>query len=96
MTKDQDPATSGGENNAATEPDLAQGRRDTIIRLMEAIQASEKQGIPSRVVQESLLALSVSVFVGLLGREGAAQLVERLPEKIRNGEFGEGIDPSAQ
>ena len=79
----------------AQENDVAQGRRDTILRLMEAIHASEKQGVPSRVVHESLLALSVSVFVGLLGREGAALLVERLPDKIRNGEFGEGIDPSA-
>ncbi|RVU38533.1 hypothetical protein EOI86_04415 [Hwanghaeella grinnelliae] len=89
------PTPTGDGPSQAPENDVAQGRRDTIVRLMEAIQASEKQGVPSRVVHESLLALSVSVFVGLLGREGAALLVERLPDKIRNGEFGEGIDPSA-
>ncbi len=87
-----DGASAAGEN---AEFDVAQGRRDTIVRMMEAIHESEKQGVPSRVVHESLLALSVSVFVGLLGREGAALLVERLPDKIRNGEFGDGIDPSA-
>jgi len=105
MSNDQNPDANSGANAAGQTPeqgteqiaenDVAQGRRDTIVRLMEAIHASEKQGVPSRVVHESLLALSVSVFVGLLGREGAALLVERLPEKIRNGEFGDGIDPSA-
>ncbi len=98
MNDNQDTATGTGpaEAGGGSDADLAQGRRDTIVRLMEAIQTSEKQGVPSRVVHESLLALSISVFVGLLGRDGAALLVERLPEKIRNGEFGEGIDPSAE
>lgn len=97
MTNDQHtkPGTDQDGGAPAPDVDLAQGRRDTIVRLMEAIHASEKEGVPSRVVHESLLALSVSVFVGLLGREGAALLVERLPEKIRSGEFGDGIDPSA-
>lgn len=97
MTNDQN--TSTGNESAEGQgagADVAQGRRDTIVRLMEAIQASEKLGVPSRVVHESLLALAVSVFVGLLGREGAALLVERLPDKIRNGEFGDGIDPSGK
>ena len=98
MSDNQNSSTGQGPSEAGggSEGDLSQGRRDTIVRLMEAIHASEKQGVPSRVVHESLLALSVSVFVGLLGREGAALLVERLPEKIRNGEFGDGIDPSAE
>ena len=97
MSDDQGSSVEDGAPETAdgADGDLSQGRRDTIVRLMEAIQASEKQGVPSRVVHESLLALSVSVFVGLLGREGAALLVERLPEKIRNGEFGDGIDPNA-
>lgn len=89
-------ASGGADAEEPTDEDLGKGRRETIVRLMEAIQNSERQGVPSRIVHESLLALSVSVFVGLLGREGAALLVERLPEKIRNGEFGDGIDPSAE
>lgn len=97
MTNDHDATAGSGPTDTSgnSEGDLAQGRRETIVRLMEAIQSSEKLGVPSRVVHESLLALSVSVFVGLLGREGAALLIERLPDKIRNGEFGDGIDPSS-
>ena len=95
--EDQESIPSDGPGlDEQTSEDLGKGRRETIVRLMEAIQNSERQGVPSRIVHESLLALSVSVFVGLLGREGAALLVERLPEKIRNGEFGDGIDPSAE
>ena len=44
------------------------------------------------VVRDALLEKLPS---GWTFAEGAALLVERLPDKIRNGEFGEGIDPSA-
>lgn len=71
---------------------IAAGRRETIVRLMEAMRDSEQGPISARIVNETLLALAVSVFVRTLGREGAAMLIERLPEKIRNGEFGDSED----
>ena len=60
---------------------------------MDAMRESEQGPISSRIVHETLLALAISVFVRTIGREGAALLIERLPEKIRNGEFGDADPP---
>jgi len=92
-------AAAGAQQAQAVDPavqaEIAKGRRETIVRLMEAMRESEQGPVSSRVVHETLLALAISVFVRTIGREGAALLIERLPQKIRNGEFGDADPPSS-
>lgn len=65
-------------------------RKALVEALMQEISVAQKSGMDARMAQETLLALSVSVFVSALGPEVAATLVERLPAKIRKGSFGGG------
>ena len=103
MDENASAADSGTQTDAAEanvpdpkpDPEIAQGRRKTIVRLMDAMRESEQGPISSRIVHETLLALAISVFVRTIGREGAALLIERLPEKIRNGEFGDADPPKS-
>ena len=88
---DEEPVAAADDTAVA----LAQGRRETIVRLMEAMKASEQGPVSTQVVNETLLALAISVFVRSIGREAAALLVERLPQKIRDGEFGDAEEPNA-
>lgn len=58
------------------------------MRMMSVLEEAEQQGTPRRIAEETLLAMSISIFVESLGREAAARLVERLPDRIKQGDFG--------
>ncbi|MDJ0685621.1 MAG: hypothetical protein QNJ84_13030 [Alphaproteobacteria bacterium] len=90
---------SGLERAAPADPALRDSsaalsarRKDLIVDLMRTVNKASADGLEPRAANETLLALSISVFVGTLGREGAALLIERLPDKIRKGDFGDGGD----
>ncbi len=88
---------AGSRGDAQADPALRDGsaalsarRKDLIVDLMRTVNQASAEGLEPRAANETLLALSISVFVGTLGREGAALLIERLPDKIRKGDFGDG------
>lgn len=73
----------------------AAAREKLVTALMSEVYSAQRSGMSAQMAQETLLALSVSVFVNTLGRDVAATLIDRLPEKVRSGSFGNGTPIAA-
>lgn len=67
----------------------AEQRRKTVERLIRESEALEQEGIPGQIVMETMVAMGVTAFVSVHGKEAAAAVVETLPQRIREGAFGD-------
>ncbi|SDF42487.1 hypothetical protein SAMN05216241_10154 [Limimonas halophila] len=56
-------------------------------RILEAMQSAIDEGASSEVVKLVTLSAAVTNFVSDYGEEATANIVESLPDKIRNGAF---------
>ena len=68
--------------------DPSQSERQLALEyLAEAWNSAEEDGLdPSSLAHASLFA-ALATFVKMHGDEAAADLIEQLPERIRNGEY---------
>jgi hypothetical protein len=72
-------------SNAVIEP---QDQKKAALRLMlDAFAEGDLDGIDPDCMAQAALFAALQEFVVTYGEEPVARLAERLPERIRNGEF---------
>ena len=71
-----------------TTPEMHVQRKRTIVDVLKVLEVAGKRGVSKQVSVETLLAVSISMFVELIGRDRAANLFSKIPDKIRGGDFG--------
>ncbi len=65
-------------------------QRDIAARkVLEAMQSAIDEGASSDVVKLVTLSAAITNFVNDLGEEATANILETLPEKVRNGAFSQ-------
>ena len=62
-------------------------RRIALEYLAEAWNTAEEDGIEREPLAHASLFAALATFVRMHGDEATADLVEQLPERIRNGEY---------
>lgn len=74
--------------NGQTAFDPAQAERQLALEyLAEAWNSAEEDGLEPAALAHASLFAALATFVKMHGDEAAADLVQQLPDRIRNGEY---------
>lgn len=83
---DRDPDTVA--EMLASEADLISAHKKAALSLMlEAFEVARADGIEGDCVAQAALFTALKEFVSTYGEDAVAVFAERLPERVRNGEF---------
>jgi hypothetical protein len=77
-------------NHAAETPDVGSDREQKLAALgflQEAWQEARISGVDGDCLAQASLFVALAELVTTYGEEAAAQFAERLPQRLRNGEF---------
>jgi hypothetical protein len=66
---------------------LADERREAMLYLEEAFAEAIMSGIDGDCIAQAAIFSALTEFVATYGEEAVAKFAERLPERIRQGEF---------
>ncbi len=77
--------TNHAAHNERTE--AAQERRQALAMLMQTFAEAELDGLAEDCLTQAALFVAFHKLVSTYGEEAVAVLAERLPERIRQGEF---------
>jgi hypothetical protein len=73
--------------DAPTADEIASQKQAALRLIMDAFEEGEMDGLDIDCIVQAALFASLKEFVSIYGEEAVAKFAERLPERIRNGEF---------
>jgi hypothetical protein len=72
---------------APTAEEIANQKQAALRLILDAFEEGEMEGIDIDAIVQAALFNSLKEFVSIYGEDAVAKFAERLPQRIRNGEF---------
>lgn len=88
--------TDNDPTDAGANPDDSEQKRLALTLVLDAWEAGLKQGVEPELLASTAIYAALSDMIDLYGEEPVAQMVEGLPDRIRNGEFTLNKDGATQ